>query len=127
MKKVILRICLIYVIRDVLYFLSFSFLGQGIYNGIQNFFNNFFGSLIFMLPTIFFNFIITGVPFYFIFKKIKDDNLRILLFFCLVLIDLIFNSFLFNLNENYLYMGIRIFLFSMSIFFLFFAIKSNVK
>lgn len=118
MKRTILKILLIYAIRDIIFSLSFSYLGQGLYKGVENFFNFLFYSIIFIAPTVILNFIITGIPVYFILTKKIVFPLKMILFFVLLLVDLIVNSVLFNLSNNTEYSIIRIILYVISILFL---------
>ncbi len=119
MKENILKILLIYTLRDIIFSISFSYLGQGIYNGIISFINFFFYSMIFIGPTIILNFIFTGIPAYFILIKKTTLTVRVFLLSILVLIDLIFNSILFNLSNNNLFSLIRVILFTISLILIF--------
>lgn len=116
------KIILIYLIRDILYILSFSYLGQGLLNGFYMFISNLGGSLLFMLPTLLINLIITGIPLYFsLNKKWKYRNIII---FILPLIDFIINWNLFNLQDNIPYQLIRVVLFVISLYII---LKLNYK
>lgn len=116
------KIILIYLIRDILYILSFSYLGQGLLNGFYMFISNLGGSLLFMLPTLLINLIITGIPLYFsLNKKWKYRNIII---FILPFIDFIVNWNLFNLQDNIPYQLIRVVLFVISLYII---LKLNYK
>lgn len=116
------KIILTYLIRDVLYILSFSYLGQGLLNGFYMFISNLGGSLLFMLPTFLINLIITGIPLYFsLNKKWKYRNIII---FILPFIDFIVNWNLFNLQDNIPYQLIRVVLFVISLYII---LKLNYK
>lgn len=110
------KIIFIYFIRDILYILSFSYLGQGLLNGFYMFISNLGGSLLFMFPTLLINLIITGIPLYFsLNKKWKYKNVII---FILPFVDFIINWNLFNLQDNIPYQLIRVILFVISLYIL---------
>jgi len=110
------KIIFIYFIRDILYILSFSYLGQGLLNGFYMFISNLGGSLLFMFPTLLINLIITGIPLYFsLNKKWKYKSVII---FILPFVDFIINWNLFNLQDNIPYQLIRVILFVISLYIL---------
>lgn len=116
-KKITIRlisvIILIYFIRDILYILSFSYLGQGLLKGFCMFISNLGGSLLFVFPTLLINLTITGIPLYFYLnKKWRYKNIVI---FGLPFVDFILNYTMFNLQDNMSYQLVRVVLFAVSL------------
>lgn len=116
------KIIYIYFIRDTLYILSFSYLGHGLLNGFYMFISNLSGSLLFVLPSLLINLIITGGPLY-ISLVMKWKYKRIIIFI-LPFIDFIINWNLFNLQDNIPYQLIRGGLFVTSLYII---LKMNSK
>lgn len=109
-----LKIIFIYFIRDVLYILSFSYMGHGLLNGFYAFISNLVGSLLFVLPTLLINLIITGTPLYI--SLIKKWKYKSIVIFILPFIDFIVSWNLFNLESNIVYQLIRIVFFVLSLY-----------
>lgn len=113
-EKLLYKIVLIYSVRDILYFLSFSYLGQGLLNGFYRFISNLGGSLLFVFPALLINLITTGILLFFSLSKTwKYKNIVI---FILPFIDFFVNCYGFNLQYNTPYQLIRVFLFVVSLF-----------
>ena len=105
-----ITVFMVYFIRELIYILTFSYLGQGIKEAMYRMFYNPIGSTLFIFPSALLNFIVTGIPLYILLKQEKKRFIIILPF-----VDFILNWNIYNLENNVSYQLIRAVLFVVSL------------